>query len=58
MSAFSAIKAIDYTVIYVRDLAAMRREFRTLVLEALREQCASDGEFRAEARALLGVDPP
>ena len=39
-------------------LAAMRREFRTLVLDALREQCASDGEFRAEARALLGVDPP
>jgi RNA polymerase sigma factor (sigma-70 family) len=39
-------------------LAAMRREFRTLVLDTLREQCASDGEFRAEARALLGVDPP
>lgn len=39
-------------------LAAMRREFRTLVLETLREQCASDGEFRAESRALLGVDPP
>jgi RNA polymerase sigma factor (sigma-70 family) len=39
-------------------LAAMRRQFRTLVLEALRAQCASDGEFRAEARALLGVDPP
>jgi len=39
-------------------LAAMRREFRTLVLETLREQCASEGEFRAESRALLGVDPP
>jgi hypothetical protein len=39
-------------------LSAMRREFRALVLDALREQCASEGEFRAEARALLGVDPP
>jgi hypothetical protein len=36
----------------------MRREFRALVLETLRGQCASDGEFRAEARALLGVEPP
>jgi RNA polymerase sigma factor (sigma-70 family) len=39
-------------------LAAMRREFRTLVLDSLREQCANESEFRAEARALLGVDPP
>jgi len=39
-------------------LAAMRREFRRLVLDALREQCATDREFRAEARALLGVDAP
>jgi hypothetical protein len=39
-------------------LAAMRREFRRLVLDALREQCATDGEFRAEARALLGVEAP
>jgi RNA polymerase sigma factor (sigma-70 family) len=39
-------------------LSAMRREFRGLVLDALREQCASHDEFRAEARALLGVDPP
>jgi RNA polymerase sigma factor (sigma-70 family) len=39
-------------------LAAMRREFRGLVLDALREQCATDAEFRAEARALLGVDAP
>jgi DNA-directed RNA polymerase specialized sigma24 family protein len=39
-------------------LAAMRREFRRLVLDALRAQCATDGEFRAEARALLGVEAP
>jgi RNA polymerase sigma factor (sigma-70 family) len=38
-------------------LAAMRREFRGLVLDVLREQCATEAEFRAEARALLGVDP-
>jgi len=38
-------------------LSAMRREFRALVLDSLREQCASESEFRAEARALLGVDP-
>lgn len=36
------------------DLSAMRRRFRELVLEALREVTATDQEFRAEARALLG----
>jgi RNA polymerase sigma factor (sigma-70 family) len=36
------------------DLSAMRRRFRELVLEALREVTASEREFRAEARALLG----
>jgi RNA polymerase sigma factor (sigma-70 family) len=36
------------------ELAAARREFRRLVLEALREQCASDEEFEAESRALSG----
>jgi RNA polymerase sigma factor (sigma-70 family) len=35
-------------------LAAMRRRFREIVLDALREVTASDQEFRAEARALLG----
>jgi hypothetical protein len=35
-----------------------RREFRAVVLETLREITASEAEFRAEARALLGVDPP
>jgi RNA polymerase sigma factor (sigma-70 family) len=38
-------------------LAAMRREFRALVLRSLREQCATEAEYRAEARALLGVEP-
>ena len=38
-------------------LAAMRREFRGLVLARLREASASHEEFRADARELLGVDP-
>jgi RNA polymerase sigma factor (sigma-70 family) len=36
------------------ELAAARREFRRLVLEALREQCATDEEFDVESRALTG----
>lgn len=35
-------------------LAAMRRRFRELVLEALREVTATDEEFRRESRALFG----
>jgi len=38
-------------------LAAVRRQFRRTVLEVLRDITGSDREFRAEARALLGVDP-
>jgi RNA polymerase sigma factor (sigma-70 family) len=44
------VSAADVT----NDLAAARREFRRLVLELLREQCASDEEFEAESRALTG----
>jgi RNA polymerase sigma factor (sigma-70 family) len=36
------------------ELAAARRQFRRLVLEVLREQCATDEEFEAERRALSG----
>ena len=39
------------------DLSAARRRFRVIVLETLREVTASEEEFRAEARAVLGVDP-
>ena len=39
-------------------LAALRREFRTIVVDTLREICGNDEEFRAEARALLGIDVP
>jgi RNA polymerase sigma factor (sigma-70 family) len=38
-------------------LAFARRELRRLVLDRLRALCASDDEFRLEARELLGVDP-
>jgi RNA polymerase sigma factor (sigma-70 family) len=36
------------------ELAAARREFRRLVIAALRDQCATDEEFEAEVRALGG----
>jgi RNA polymerase sigma factor (sigma-70 family) len=39
------------------DLSAARRRFRVIVLETLREVTASEEEFRAEARAVLGRDP-
>jgi RNA polymerase sigma factor (sigma-70 family) len=44
----SAVQVTNY-------LAAVRREFRTIVLERLRELSGSEAEFRAEARELLGV---
>jgi RNA polymerase sigma factor (sigma-70 family) len=37
-------------------LAYARRELRRIVLERLRTLCATDQEFRLEARELLGVD--
>jgi RNA polymerase sigma factor (sigma-70 family) len=37
-------------------LAAVRRRFREIVLDTLREATASEREFKAEARALLGVE--
>jgi len=39
-------------------LAWARREFRSIVLEKLREATGSEEEFRSEARHLLGSDPP
>ena len=38
-------------------LAAARREFRRILLSTLRKLTASDAEFRAEAKALIGIDP-
>jgi RNA polymerase sigma factor (sigma-70 family) len=37
-------------------LAAVRRDFRKVLLEKLREITATEEEFRLEARALLGVE--
>lgn len=37
-------------------LAAMRRRFRQIVLDRIRELTATEDEFRAEARAALGVE--
>ena len=37
-------------------LAAVRREFRRAVLARLRETSGGEEEFRAEARALLGIE--
>lgn len=37
-------------------LAAMRRRFRAIVLDVLRQATASEAEYRAEVRSLLGVD--
>jgi RNA polymerase sigma-70 factor (ECF subfamily) len=52
-------KAFDLPATQVTNyLAAARREFRRIVLERLRELTGSDEEFRAEARELLGLDPP
>lgn len=39
------------------DLAAARRRFRAIVLETLRDVTASELEFRAEVRAVLGIEP-
>jgi len=38
-------------------LSFARREFRRIALEKLREMCATEEEFRREARAIFGIDP-
>jgi DNA-directed RNA polymerase specialized sigma24 family protein len=48
-----AVKESDVT----NYLAAMRRRFRQLVLEILKQVTSSEQEYREEARMLLGVDP-
>ena len=49
----TGLSATDVT----NQLAWARRTFREIVLELLRGVCATDDEFRAEARDLLGIDP-
>lgn len=49
--------ALGLTVATVTNhLAAMRREFRSIVLDRLREITGSEDEWEAEARRLLGGD--
>ena len=48
--------ALNVTTVTNR-LAAARRLFRETVLEILRDATASDTEYRAEVRALLGAEP-
>jgi RNA polymerase sigma factor (sigma-70 family) len=55
-AALAAEHGIPVTQV-TNHLAAARRELRRLVLDRLREQTATDEEFRAEARAVLGIDP-
>src|SRR4029077_10738148 len=49
-----AIPVTDVT----NTLAWARREFRRIALERLREICATDEEFRREARAVFGSNAP
>ena len=39
-------------------LAAMRREFRQIVLDRIRDLAGNDDDFRDEVRAVLGIDAP
>jgi hypothetical protein len=55
-AALAAEYALPVTQV-TNHLAWARREFRIAVLDRLREITASEAEFRAEARSLLGVDP-
>lgn len=58
MSAFKTIKAIDYTVIYVRDLAAMRRFYEdVLQLELIRELSPRWIEYRVGPNILALAIP-
>jgi len=48
----TGVRVTDVT----NELAWARRLFREIVLDRLRRVCATDEEFRAEARDLLGID--
>jgi len=41
-SAFQAIRAIDYTVIFVRDMAAMRRFYESILGFSLLRELSQD----------------
>jgi DNA-directed RNA polymerase specialized sigma24 family protein len=56
-TSYSLAKKFDLSTITVNNyLAAVRRDFRKMLLEKLREITATEEEFRREARALVGVE--
>jgi catechol 2,3-dioxygenase-like lactoylglutathione lyase family enzyme len=58
MSAFQAIRAIDYTVIFVRDMAAMRRFYeRVLRFPLVRELSPGWIEYRVGGNTLALSTP-
>lgn len=57
-SAFQAIRAIDYTVIFVRDLAAMRRFYEDILgFSLLRELSPGWIEYRVGGNTLALAKP-
>jgi catechol 2,3-dioxygenase-like lactoylglutathione lyase family enzyme len=57
-SAFQSIRAIDYTVIFVRDMAAMRRFYEdVLALPPVRELSPGWIEYRIGANTLALAKP-
>ena len=57
-SAFQAIRAIDYTVIFVRDMAAMRRFYQGILgFPLLRELSPGWIEYRVGGNSLALVRP-
>ena len=57
-SAFRAIRAIDYTVVFVRDMAAMRRFYEDILgFPLLRELSPSWIEYRVGENTLTLANP-
>src|SRR4051812_37834355 len=57
-SAFQAIRAIDYTVIFVRDMAAMRRFYEEIIgFSLLRELSAGWIEYQVGGNTLALARP-
>ncbi len=58
VSAFKSIRAIDYTVIFVRDMAAMRRFYEDVIgLELQRELSANWLEYQLGGNTLALARP-
>lgn len=58
MSAFKAIRAIDYTVVFVRDMAAMRRFYEEVLgFPLVRELSAGWIEYKVGANTLALAKP-